>query len=169
MADASTALKPREPQNGSRRVTVACNIPNGLVIRVHAPSTHMEPVLGGGVRDSQVAEEVGDRVTIHGYLRAHGDEREIRVLTRGLGRSGWALTPGVNRTFFEEWIKQNKDMPAVKNGLIKAHESTSYLEGFAKEHTKLKNGVEPIDPKNPPRVGRLKIQTFKKDDAADAE
>ena len=155
--------------SASKTVTVACKLPHGLTLRLFKMVAHEEPVLGGGVRDSQVAEEVGDRVTIHGYLRAHGDEREIRVLTRGLGRSGWALTPGVNRTFFEEWIKQNKDMPAVKNGLIKAHESTSYLEGFAKEHTKLKNGVEPIDPKNPPRVGRLKIQTFKKDDAADAE
>lgn len=161
--------EPAVNKGSSPTLTVACKLPHGLWLRLYDMRPQTEPVLGGGTRETTVAEVRGDVVRINGYLHPQDSARDTRVLApSGLasatGRPGWALTHGVSRKFFEEWLSQNKDLPAIRNGLIKAHESTSYLEEFAKEHIKQPNGLEPIDPKNPPRVGRFKVEKYKQDD-----
>jgi hypothetical protein len=122
-------------------------------------------VLGGGTRQGQIAEprEMNDihEVRLNGYTVPRGRDRVTQVLG---GNIGYALTPGVDREFFEEWLRQNKSMPAVVKGLIFASDSMDTLTKRSKEHAKTKNGLEPIDPKNPPRVGRLKVERYKKDD-----
>ena len=149
MADASTALKPREPQNGSRRVTVACNIPNGLVIRVHAPSTHMEPVLGGGMREVKEYAEVG-RVTLKGNARPMRLDPDFAQPL--LDKNGFALTV-IDAEMWEAFVEQQKNargedtFPALINGCIYAVSDPEKAGDRA--HREVVSGLHPIQMPQP--------------------
>lgn len=151
-------------KGSSATVTVACKLPHGLILRLYRMNEFDEPVLGGGTRRGKIAEQVGDEVRIKGYAVPRGMDHTTRIIG---GNIGFALTPGVPRDFFEEWLRQYADLPAVKQGLIFASDKVDTIEKKAKERSKLRNGLEPIDPKNPPRVGRLKVERYKKDDDDD--
>jgi hypothetical protein len=142
----------------SATVTVACKLPHGLVLRLHKMVEMNEPTAGGGFRKVNRAQVVGDPVTVKGYSRRfdHRIEQAPAALP-----SSFALTYGVDAEFFKEWLKQNKDLDAVKNNLIWAHEQTDMVEGFVKEHEKQRSGFEPVDPNNLPRG----IQAYKKEEA----
>jgi hypothetical protein len=149
---------------GATHVTVACKLPAGLVLRCYNMVKIDEPVLGGGTRSTTIAEydDTAGEYRIKGYAMPFGQAPEHRVLG---GLTGFALTPGIPAAFWERWVKANADLPAVKKGLIYAHSNKDHVEGVAREQKNLRNNLEPIDPKSPPRVGRLKVEKYQKDDA----
>ena len=57
---------------------------------------------------------------------------------------GFALTHGVDRDFFEQWMAQNAEHPAVKNGLIWGAAKEADAKAYAKEHKSLDSGLGPI-------------------------
>jgi hypothetical protein len=59
---------------------------------------------------------------------------------------GYRLTPGVPADFCDQWLKENADLPAVKDGLIFAHSRESYVRAQAREKAELRSGMEAIDP-----------------------
>ncbi|MDG4874187.1 hypothetical protein P9273_03625 [Mesorhizobium sp. WSM4935] len=142
----------------SATVTVACKLPHGLVLRLHKMEDVNEPTAGGGFRKVKRAQVVGEPVTIKGYSRPFDrrTEQAPAAVT-----SSYALTRGVDADFFKAWLDQNKDLDAVKNNLIWAHDDTDMVEGFIKEHAAQKSGFEPVDPNNLPRG----IQAYKKEEA----
>lgn len=151
-----------EAGKGSVHVTVACKLPHGLRLQLYKMVPHEEPVLGGGTRQTTIAEATGDPVVLNGYLKPMGSERDTRIIG---GAVGFALTHGIPRDFFEEWLRQNKDMPAVRAGLIFASDKAETVERRAKASQKMVNGLEPIDPNKPPRVSpKFRVERFKKDD-----
>ncbi len=160
MADAAVT------KGASATVTVACKLPAGLILRLWTLREYDEPVLGGGTRTGKIAEPSSlngvNEVRLTGYCVPKGQDRNFEIAG---GSIGYALTPGVPRDFFEEWLKQNADLPAVRKGLIFASDRRDALDHHAKDHAKTRNGLEPIDPKNPPRVGRLRVERYKKDDS----
>ena len=113
-------------------VTVASKLPNGLILRVFKMK---EMVVNGKVEST--AEQVGDTFTIRGNAVPFG-----AVLADGAG--GFALTHGIPADFWEEWLKQNRDLDAVKNGLVFAHAKPGHATGEAQEKEALRSGLEPL-------------------------
>jgi hypothetical protein len=146
-------------ETSGETVTVACKIPNGLILRVFRMIENMEPVLGGGHRAAKVAEQIGAPVAIHGSRVAVGEVPKCKIV------AGYALTPGVSKEFFELWLEQNADSELVSNNLVFAHESLDSAEDEARDYAKQRSGLEPLAMKgnrlDDPRIpkGRVAIQT----------
>jgi hypothetical protein len=135
-------------------VTVACKIPNGLILQVYDMVDHDEPVFGGGVRVVKRAVQIGQRVKINGPARYMGLELPHDI------KGGCGLTYGVDADFFSKWLEQNKTAPYVKNGLVFAQPSgkAAEIDAQIKDHKKLKSGMEPLDLKNMPEEFKGRIE-----------
>lgn len=148
-------------------VTVACKMPHGLILRGFRKTTVQVPVLGGGFRDAMEYEPDGRRVTIFGNAAPQNGAPRTRVVC------GFALTDGVDKDMWDEWLKANQDLPAVKNGLVFAYSALAEAADAAKERGEnLKSGFERIDPTGDPRTPRRQnahvggIEQFKAEAAA---
>lgn len=142
--------------SGAATVTVACKMPHGLVLRLFDMVDTPDPQRDGTTKLVKQAKPRLDRVVIKGYAEKY--DPSIPPAARG---SAFALTHGVDKEFFDEWLRQNKDLDAVKNGLIFASEKRDDAAAKAKEMGKQLCGLEPISRDRLPR----NIQTFKKDAA----
>lgn len=144
-------------------VTVACKLPNGLIMRAFQFVQRSEQVMGGGSRDVKTAIDTGVRVVINGTAAPRGqapvDANGDTILLVG----GFALTPNVDAEIWEIWKEQNKDSAIVKNGLILAHAKTMDARAESKEKARLRSGLEPMtppdkggDPRMPPSRQKFK-------------
>ena len=137
-------------------VSVACKLPHGLELRVFDTIDAVESNALGEIRAVKKAQPRAQTVTIKGYLEKHRPDQPTAA--RG---SSYAVTPGVDKEFFEMWIAQNKEHDAVKNKLIFASEKQDTVRGMVNEFRSTRSGLEPIDPNNLPK----NVQTFKQDAA----
>jgi hypothetical protein len=153
------ATQPNQ-SNSTATVTVACKHPAGFLLQLHQFADHAIPLPGGGTSKEKMARPVGDPVRIHGPATPHGEAPRAVIV------GGYALTSGVPKDFWEKWLEQNKDAALVKNHLIFAYDKEADTRADAKEHAGVRTGMEPIDPKNPTRIGRNKIAT---DDAVKSQ
>jgi hypothetical protein len=144
----------------SGTVTVACKLPHGLELRLFNMIDQTEAAPSGTFRKVKRAEPIPGSVIIKGYLDRY-DWRKTPA-PPAIGGS-FALTRGVDADFFAKWLAQNKDLAAVENGLIYAHEEEASVGDFVKEHAGITNGLEPMDPSNLPREFRGQIKTYSKD------
>jgi hypothetical protein len=128
-------------------VTVACKVPNGLLLRNFKmmPAREQTPT---GYRDVEKAEQVGDTVLINGPAALFGQVPEYTIV------AGYALTPNVGKEFFDEWLRQNADHAAVKADLIFAHSNRAVVSDRAKEQKAVRSGLEPLDPARVMRNGK---------------
>lgn len=124
-------------------VTVACKLPNGLLLRVFDMVPGFEPVLGGGTREIKVARQKGEPVKINGNAVPFGMPPAYTII------GGYALTPNVDAAFWAEWLKHNADSDVVKSGLIHAHATPDAVQKESRNREKVKSGLEPLDPENP--------------------
>jgi hypothetical protein len=89
---------------------------------------------------------------IHMDITKHGELRK-RVTLSGTNSSrvigGYGITENVSKEFFDKWMSDHQDLPAVKNGLIFAHGQMASVEAKAKEKAGVVNKFEPINPANP--------------------
>lgn len=146
----------------SGTVTVACKLPNGLLLRVFQMVDSNEPVMGGGWRDVKRAEPFGEQVHIKGYALP------ANMQGIGLHVGGYALTPNVDADFWELWLNQNRDADYVRNGLIFAHEKKADAIAESKEKAQVWDGMGPLIPtkagsttrdRRSPKSKGLKIET----------
>jgi hypothetical protein len=131
-------------------VTVGCKLPNGIIMQLSKMEPTREPT-AMGFRDIEIGRKVGKAVKIRGFATPFG------MMPRSPIIGGYALTPGVDRDLFDEWMKQNADSELVKNELIFAHRQRSDVEVQARDNAKEKSGLEPMDPNAPPREMKGKI------------
>lgn len=139
-------------ESSTGRVTVACKVPNGIVMRVFSMVDDHEPVMGGGTRRVKKAVPVGESVHIFGPAVPFG--AAPRVLIAG----GYALTTGVPEDIATEYMKQNADGDIVKNQQVFIYATEASARDAALERADIKSGLEPLDPQNLPAQ-------FKKRDA----
>ncbi len=143
--DSKPVLQPdKHSHDSGNTVTIACKLPNGLRLQLWKMVKVFEPGLGGG-RTVDKAEKEGESIVVHGPVHPFGIFPEYQVLC------GFALTPGIDKRFWEKWVEQNSDSQALQSGLITAWPSVSDAQSYAREHEKMKSGFEPIDPENPPK------------------
>ena len=140
-------------------VSVACKIENGLVLGVFKMTDVDEPVMGGGVRVAKRAEQVGSPVVINGPRRLPHMEDPLAFAS-----DGFVLTHGVDEAFMAEWMAENRDHPAVVNGLIRVHAKAGELKAMTREARDQKTGMEPLSPAGDKRVPKNKGQVVEKFD-----
>ena len=143
---------PATAATGTETVTVACKYPAGLLLRVFRTEEVQEPVMGGGWKTVQRAVPNGEPVRVNGPARRLEEVLPWQVL------GGYALTPGIPADFWAEWLRHNAESDIVKNGLIFAAPERDMAEGGARERASVKSGLEPLDPDNLPRVGKMKVE-----------
>lgn len=136
-------------------VTVACKMPHGLVLRVFDMVEVQEPLPGGGTKPVPKAQPRPQTVTLKGYLEKYNPE--LPPAARG---SSFALTHGVDKEFFETWLKQNQDLDLVRNNLVFAMKRVDKAK--LREFEKQRSGLEPVDRARLPKG----ITPFKKEEAA---
>ncbi len=119
-------------------VTVACKMPNGMILQLCKPMVHREPILGGGAREVTQWHPYGPKVKVHGPARPFGAAPATRVV------GGYALTSGVPADFFAEWLEQHKEDAVVVNKMIMAHGNPNWIAGWAKDHRTLQSGLQPL-------------------------
>lgn len=154
-------------------VTVASKLQLPLRLRLFKMVQKTQPVTGGS-QDVKVAEQVGGDVLIRGAALPRGlDANRKGALHPEQLTGGYALTPNVDEDFWNEWLKQNRDLDIVKNNLVFAHGKSDHVHGQAVEREKQLSGMEPLevgdegqkvtDPRVP-RGGRgsMAIQTAEK-------
>ena len=128
-------------------VTVACKLPNGVFLQLFdmVDGREMTPQ---GSRTTKVARKRGEAIKLNGTALKFGQIPDFTMA------HGYALTQ-VPADYWEEWCSQNSDSDLLANRIIFAHECVNGVSGMAKEAktTKIKSGMEPIDPKAPPSVG----------------
>ena len=126
-------------------VTVACKMPHGLNCRLFRTVPRPEPLPGGGVKMVEMAEPIpGRSFQLNGYLIPAKGEEPPPPAHPG----AFALTHGVDKEMFEEWLRQNEDLDLVRAGLVFAHEKDNEVKAYTKDNKELKSGLEPIDRSN---------------------
>lgn len=132
-------------------VTVACKLPNGMYLQLHDMVDSYE-VTAMGRKDCKVARKRGEPIKLLGSALRFGQVLEVPM------PGGYSLTQ-VPADFWAEWCEQNADSDALKNRVIFAADTPDKASAQARDQhkEKVKSGMEPIDPKNPPRVGALKV------------
>lgn len=124
----------------AKTVTIACKMPRGLILRLFKTKMVPVPVLGGGMREEPRAEPIpGKEVHVHGPARPFGADPVCTVV------AGYALTTGVDIDFWKEWKEQNHDSDLLKNKIVFAYPTPESAGAAAKEHAKVKSGLEPLD------------------------
>lgn len=117
-------------------VSVACKLPHGLVLQNSRAVMDGKKVLKW-IKD-------GPEVVIKGAA-VHVGEPAGKDIS-----GGFALTHGVDAEFFRNWLEHHAEFPAVKQGLIFAHEQKASAADEAKDRAGIESGFEPLDPENVP-------------------
>lgn len=141
--------------SGPKVVTVACKLPNGLLLRLFDWGEQVEPVVGGGTRVTRISRPRTDTVSINGNsVPMNGMAPPFTVIDAHRRGDGFGLTHNVDAEFFAEWMRQNKDAPYVKEGLIWAYADMNSVTDRARDNEAVKSGLEPLDPEGDSRAPR---------------
>ncbi len=154
IAERQEAQQVRETQDhngstGSETVTVASKLPMDFVLQLHDKVTRHEPVIGGGMREFAVYQQRFGAPTyiINGnsWAQNKGPHQQIQ--------SGFAITHGIPKAFWEEWLDQQGNSDIVRNGMIFAHSDLASVTAHAKENENEKSGLERLDPADMKKFG----------------
>jgi hypothetical protein len=144
-----------KPKSGGAKVIVACKLAvTSYAIQLCKIEDKFEQNLQGG-RMVKEATRIGEVVILRGTSYPRGTP-PIGFPERPLMVGGAALNFGIDKEWFDEWLRQHHLDPIVKNKLIFAHENQDMVVGEARELASFQSGLEPIDPssKNDRRIPR---------------
>lgn len=145
--NSTISLKKHNDVPSNATVTVASKFPMDFTLRLYDFVKRYEAIVGGGSREIKIAERRRDTQDFiaqgNSWAQNKGPYQQIS--------SGYAMTPGIPKAFWDEWLEQNKDAAFVKNGMLFAHAETASTMAEAKEREKEKSGLERLDPKNLPK------------------
>lgn len=125
----------------SRKVTIACKIPNGLVLRLFEAVDQRVPAGAGQYIIEKLPRQKGDIVHVSGCAIPRGPGESPKAPISG----GYALTHGVDAEFWEQWLKQNADSDIVKNKLIFAFDKPEDVQHETLELKSQLSGLQPMD------------------------
>jgi len=133
-------------ENSTGFVTVACKMPNGMILRIFEAVNDTELVMGGGSRKVVRHVPVGKPVLVHGSAHKKGDTPDYRIV------AGYALTEGVPADFWETWLAQNVQAEYVTSHVIFAYEKADDVVAASKDHESVVSGLHPLVPNNDARI-----------------
>lgn len=142
-----------KPQSAGAKVTVACKL--GIAyfdIQLCRKTEVFEQNMQGG-RQVPTWERIGDVVRLRGTSYPRGTPPAGFPAPPEMA-SGAALNRGIDKAFWDEWVKQNEKNPVVMNGMVFAHESDDHVRGMAAETKGNLSGLDPVNPKKDARIPR---------------
>ena len=148
MVNTAKKLAQHAESSNARTVVVACKIEPGLRLQLQRPVARMEDGKGGPEPRTYNAF----------YGKAYwvnGPARPVGTLPKGFPAAppiegGYALTFGIPKDFWEQWLEQNKRAPYVEapdgaeHGMIFAYDSMESTVDAAREQEKLLSGLQPM-------------------------
>lgn len=149
MADerSTMALKRNNDVPSNATVTVASKAPFDIILKLYDFVERSEPVLGGGMRSFKQAQErrTSKSFIVQGnsWPQNKGPHQQIV--------GGYAMTHGIPKAFWDEWIEQNKEADYVVNGMLFAHVEAASVTSKARDQEETKSGLERLDPQKLPR------------------
>lgn len=137
-------------------VTVACKLPNGLILDGYTMETIHEMTLAGG-RDIKVARHNGMRHVLNGVATApHRDRRDDHGNPVQMS-FGYALTHNVPKDLWDNWLSFNVRSSLVINRMVFAAPKLPDVTAMARENERRRSGQEPVDPAGDPRAPKQRI------------
>ncbi len=152
-AAAKAARSTPGASSAGAKVTVFCKLPHGVRIRGYRMRKSTELVMGGGSRDVSVAEPTGQEALIFGVSKPFGGSAKTLV-----NENGYAITSGVDKDLWDNWLEANKDSKMVTNHLIYAAASAEDGHDWSDDHADARSGLEPFMPEGDPRRPRPKSE-----------
>lgn len=156
MTDVSAAASPPKrrtpPATGTDTVTVACNLPNGLILQVYDVEVVTNYLPNGREIKENVATlnlAIGQHV-LNGQKLDHAalaaaNMPDYRVIRGSTPDTGYALTSGVPRDLWEAWLSQNKTSPLVANRHVYASSTESRAADEAREYKDIRSGLQGLN------------------------
>lgn len=140
-------LKKNNDVESTATVTVASKMPFDFILRIYDFAKRYEPVMGGGTREVKIAERRrGSKEFIvqgNSWPQNKGPHQKLEF--------GFAITSGIPKAFWEEWLEQNKDADYIMNGMLFAFGESASAVAKAREMEKEKSGLERLDPNKLPK------------------
>lgn len=133
------------PQSAGAKVTVGCKL--GIAwydIQLCRIDEKFEQNLQGG-RTVKEATRIGNVVRIRGTAYPRGTPPAGFYPPPEMV-NGAALTRGVDKEWFDTWLKQHERDPIVINKMIFAAETDDAVRGISAEVAKILSGLEPVNP-----------------------
>jgi hypothetical protein len=146
------AIPTSEPATTGETVTVACKLPNGLLLRIFEKQKYMEPTQSGAMKETDVWVAIpGRQYAVRGPWAASAGQAYNRNngAVAELLPGGFGLTHGVPKDIWDEWYAQNKNTALVRKGIIFASPGMQAATIEAKQARAVKSGLEPLDPDRP--------------------
>lgn len=178
MSEAQTATPTRRRATGTDTVTVACNIPSGLILQIYNVSK-VKRILQNGEsiteNDCTLNAAAGQWALMgpvnRSALAATGRNDRLpddyRLIPGDAPDTGYALTHGIPRDFWERWLRDNEREPIVLNRCVFAEGSESRAVGHAKELRESRSGLQGLNQNGDYRVPNGKaIRKFDRNDHA---
>lgn len=148
----------KKPSSAGEKVVVANKMPWPIRIRNCVPREVPITLKDGSKRTDTVFEPLPESIVVHGVGTPRGGARSGQRIFMG-----YALTEGVDKDSFDQWLKDNREQPFVKNQLIFAMPNVSDAEAKAKENEKRVTNFEAFDPagdhRNAAPPGTIKTAT----------
>jgi hypothetical protein len=135
-------------------VTIACKLPNGIIIDEQKMVETQEMVMGGGTRAVHVAQKTGRRAVINGVAAPYGHDRRDATGAAVPIHSAFALTYGVDADVWANWLSFNQNSAMVLNGMIFANAKAGEVQAEARARETIRSGMEPMDQVSDPRSPR---------------
>lgn len=149
MADerSTLALKKSNDVPSNATVVVASKAPFDIILKLYDFVERSEPVMGGGLRTFKQAQErlSAKSFIVQGNSWAQNQGPHQQIV------GGYAITHGIPKAFWDEWLEQNQDLDMVKNKMIFAHAEAASVTSKATDQDEIKSNIERLDPKNLPR------------------
>ncbi len=142
--------KKANPVTGGATVNAASKMPFDFTLRIYDFIERHEPVMGGGTRKYSIAER--RRGAPEFIVRGNAYAQNVGPLCDI--KSGFAITRGIPKDFWDEWLSQNQEADYVINGMIFAQETYASVVDEALDKESLKSGLERLDPAKPIKLGR---------------
>ncbi|CAG4889339.1 hypothetical protein [Paraburkholderia gardini] len=149
MADerSTLALKRNNDVPSNATVTIASKAPFDIILKLYDFVERSEPVLGGGMRAvKQAQERISAKFFVvqgNSWPQNQGPHQQLV--------GGYAITHGIPKAFWDEWLTQNGETDFVRNGMIFAHAETASVTSKATDQTEIKSNLERLDPHKLPR------------------
>lgn len=134
--------------SGTEMVSIACKLPNGLILQVYRKVRRRIPAPAGAANEVDIYEPYGKQYRVHGCSHPQNMAPHCTII------GGYAITANIPKQHWEAWLAQHRDDDMVRNGLIFAN-STTKIAGEAKEKKAIKSNLERLDPNKLP--GKIKI------------
>lgn len=145
---APTIDKSKKVAGGAQStVFVASKITRGLYLDIFQPTEQTRRVVGGGIERFTQQMRLPERVRIKPAVLGFGLIPAYPIV------EGFSITRNVPASHWRKWVEQNPNYEPYTMGLIRAFDTEADAIAYAREHGKLRTGLEPLAQDKDPRVG----------------